>query len=155
MERKNSIGTAVACERLARAALPFDGPPDAHKCGEDTRRTWRANGSRGHGEDSGELRHRLAVVQPLGEHAQGQGLDARDGLIAGGAVRHRAGQLRHLGQPAAVALLLDLDREFYTGAGSSSTEKRAAAYDVPISLVAPGTARYYLPSGSARLEAPI
>lgn len=52
------------------------------------------------------------MLQLIGEHAQGQHLGLGHGFVLARTVRQAARQLRHLGDPAAVCLLLSLDREF-------------------------------------------
>jgi len=51
------------------------------------------------------------VFETLGYHAEGQGLDARDSLIAVRAVAHDTGQAWHFRHPTAVILALELDRK--------------------------------------------
>jgi hypothetical protein len=51
------------------------------------------------------------VFEALGNHAQGQGLYAGDGLITVCAIAHHAGQSGYFGEPATVILALDLDRK--------------------------------------------
>src|SRR5687768_7683503 len=46
----------------------------------------------------------FAVLQPFSQHAQGQDFGFGGGLLRGGAVGQHAGELRHLGDPAAVVL---------------------------------------------------
>ena len=55
------------------------------------------------------------MLEPLGNDAQGQGLDPGDGLIAVLAVAHDPGQSRHLGQPTAISFAFELDGERHPG----------------------------------------
>lgn len=61
--------------------------------------------------DVDEFGGSFAVFEALSDHAQGKGLHAGDCFVAVGSVAHHAGQGRHLGEPAAVVLALDLDRK--------------------------------------------
>ncbi len=55
------------------------------------------------------------MFEALGNHAQGQGLYAGDGLITVCAIAHHAGQSGYFGEPAIVILTLDLDRKDHAG----------------------------------------
>ena len=58
-----------------------------------------------------EFRRGFTLLQALSNHAKGQRLDASDGLVPVVAVGHDPGQGGDLGQPAAIFLLLDFNRE--------------------------------------------
>ena len=49
------------------------------------------------------------MVESVGHYAEGESLDFRDCFLARGAVGHGARQLNHLGNPAAVGFLFDLN----------------------------------------------
>ena len=51
------------------------------------------------------------MFQAFRDEAQGEGLDADDGLLAALPVRQNARELGNLGNPATVFLTLDLDGE--------------------------------------------
>jgi len=71
------------------------------------------------GEEAGDLRDGLAVLEAVGEHAQGQHLCLRERLLPGRPVREHAGEGDHLGDPTAVRLALQLDHELGGGHGRS------------------------------------
>lgn len=51
------------------------------------------------------------MLEPLGEHPQGKGLNLRDGVRLIGPVAHHASKVGDLGQPAPVLLSFELDLE--------------------------------------------
>lgn len=51
------------------------------------------------------------MLEAFGNHSQCQGLHFGHGLAAVGPIAKHAGQGRHLGEPAAVVLPFELDRE--------------------------------------------
>ena len=55
------------------------------------------------------------MLEPLGDDAKRQSLDAGDGLIAVCPIGHHASQCRHFGQPATVVLTFKFDREDHDG----------------------------------------
>ena len=72
----------------------------------------KASRSRGHREELIEFRNSFAMVEAIGDHTQGKGLNSRDGLFAGLPVYHDPGKLGHLGDPASVVFTLDFDLDF-------------------------------------------
>lgn len=56
------------------------------------------------------------MFEALGNHAEGEGLHARDRFITVGAIAHDPGQCRYFGQPPAIIFALKLD-----GKGHPST----------------------------------
>ena len=60
------------------------------------------------------LRRALALLNPLGEDTQPKRLGASNSVVARCTIRHRARNLRDLGDPPPIRLLLDFDREFHT-----------------------------------------
>ena len=73
-----------------------------------------ATRSRGGERDVLEVGRGLALLEALGQYAQRECLRRRYGQVTGGTVGQRAGQLDHLGDPAAIVLLLDFDGELHT-----------------------------------------
>jgi hypothetical protein len=67
------------------------------------------------------LRSAFAGIQTLSENAQGQSFGARHCFLARASVRHRTGNLRNLGDPASIGLLVDLNIE---GHGRNMNETR-------------------------------
>ena len=55
------------------------------------------------------------MVQPLGNHSEGERLHTSDGLVPILAIRHDAGQGRDLGKPTAVDFALNFNREGHVG----------------------------------------
>ena len=55
------------------------------------------------------------MLQTFGNHAQCEGLDASNSFVPVLAIRHDAGQSRHLGEPASIVLSLNLNRERHAG----------------------------------------
>ena len=55
------------------------------------------------------------MFQALGNHAEGERLDASDRLVPVLTVGHHAGQPGYFGQPTAVVLSLNLNREGHSG----------------------------------------
>jgi hypothetical protein len=55
------------------------------------------------------------MLQALGNHAEGQRLDAGDGLIPVLTIGHDARQRGYLGEPAAVVFALNFNRERHSG----------------------------------------
>ncbi|MGE5195630.1 MAG: hypothetical protein ACM3U2_24315 [Deltaproteobacteria bacterium] len=51
------------------------------------------------------------MLQPVGEHAQGQCLRPMDGVLTRLAVRQNAGEFNNLRKPSAIVFLLDFDRK--------------------------------------------
>ena len=51
------------------------------------------------------------MLESLGNHAQRQGLNPRDRLVAVNGVAHDAWKCRYLGKPTAVSFLFQLDGE--------------------------------------------
>jgi len=54
-------------------------------------------------------RHRLAVFQTVGQHAQRERFDLGQGIVARFAVSHTARQIRDVGEPPATHFALNLD----------------------------------------------
>lgn len=72
----------------------------------------QANGSRRHREQVGDiLRNRFPMLNTVGKNAKSECLHTGDRLSRSGPIRHHAWQFRNLGQPTAVILLLNFDRE--------------------------------------------
>ena len=70
------------------------------------------------------------MFQAFGNHAKGECLNLRDGLIAVGAVTQDTSQVWDLGQPPAVALALEFDGEVHPGnvaSGPAASQPLAAA----------------------------
>lgn len=53
------------------------------------------------------------MLKALRDHAKRKSLDERNGFVAVLAVAHDARKHRHFGQPAAVILTFELDREVH------------------------------------------
>jgi len=53
----------------------------------------------------------FTVLKPVGQHSERQSLRSRNGFISGGTVGEDPRQLRHLTNPSAVFLLLEVNRE--------------------------------------------
>ena len=70
---------------------------------------------RSHRENLFDLRRAFALLNALGQHAQGQNLGARDGFRAGGTVSHHTRNLRNLGDPAAIGLLFSFNGKSHGG----------------------------------------
>ncbi len=51
------------------------------------------------------------MFEPLGDHSQGECLNARDGFIPVGPIAQHARKRGHFGEPAAVVFALQLDGE--------------------------------------------
>jgi len=51
----------------------------------------------------------LSVFEAFGNHAQGEGLHARDGFITVGAIAHDPSQRGYFGQPPTIIFTLKLD----------------------------------------------
>ena len=49
------------------------------------------------------------MFEAFGNHAEGEGLHTRDGLITVGTVAHDAGERGDFGQPPAIVFALELD----------------------------------------------
>jgi hypothetical protein len=62
-------------------------------------------------KDTNHLGNRLPVLQPVGEHAQGQCLRSMDGVLTRLAVRQKPAEFNNLGKPSAIVFLLDFDRK--------------------------------------------
>jgi hypothetical protein len=71
--------------------------------------------SRGLERDVEKLGRRLPVLEAFSDHAKGERLNSGYGLIAVSAVAHDARQIGHLGEPAAVGLRFQLNREGHDG----------------------------------------
>jgi hypothetical protein len=63
------------------------------------------------------------VLQAFGEHTEGESLSVRDRIIAGGSVGQDAWKVRHLCDPPAVALLIELNAEIHIGAPAEGREQ--------------------------------
>ncbi len=74
-----------------------------------------ATGSWAHREDAAHLRHPLAVVQAIGEHAQTEHLHASDRFFAGLALGQYTWESRHLCQPATVFFRFDFNGQRHDG----------------------------------------
>lgn len=70
-----------------------------------------ASFSRGAEGDFEELGRRFGVLKSLGEHAQGKCLNAGHGFVASGAIAEDAGKIGDFGNPAAIFLAVEFDRE--------------------------------------------
>ena len=68
-----------------------------------------ANRSRRPEGDTEGLRGRFAVLEAFGEDTKGEGLGMSNRLVPGGTVGEDARQVRDLGDPSTVALLLQFD----------------------------------------------
>jgi hypothetical protein len=55
------------------------------------------------------MRDGIATLQPICKHAQCEDLDARDGILLCGSVRHDARHLGDVGDPPPVVFPLNLD----------------------------------------------
>ncbi len=55
------------------------------------------------------------MLKTLGNDAQGQGLDSRDGFVTIHAIRQDAGESGYFGEPAAIVFALDLNGERHAG----------------------------------------
>ena len=108
VEGEHVIRPAGAFENtMGTAALAFDSPADAQQRSQNpTRLFCSATGSCRNREDVAHLWHGLTVFEPVGENAQRQRFRPRHGFALRRAVTHRAGNLRHFGDPTTVALLL-------------------------------------------------
>ena len=51
------------------------------------------------------------MFQPFGQDAEGKGLDAGNGFIAARSVAQHARKIRDLGNPAAIFLAIEFNRE--------------------------------------------
>lgn len=51
----------------------------------------------------------FSVFEAFGNHAEGEGLHARNGFITVGAIAHDPRQRRHFGQPPAIIFAFKLD----------------------------------------------
>ena len=65
--------------------------------------------------DVDELCRGLTMLEALGDHAEGERLDASDSLVPVLSIGHDANQRRHFGQPTAIVLSLDFNREGHNG----------------------------------------
>ena len=65
--------------------------------------------------DVQELGRGFSVLETFGNHAQGERLYPSDCFVSVRAVRHDAGQGRHLSEPAPVVFALYFDRERHVG----------------------------------------
>jgi hypothetical protein len=99
-----------------RSGLTFDAPADSQERGEDATGLWQlASSSSGVKRDVDELCRSLAMLEALGDDAEGERLDASDSLVAVLTVGHDASQRGHFGQPTAVVFSLDFNRERHNG----------------------------------------
>jgi hypothetical protein len=73
--------------------------------------SWQASCSRGVERDVQKVRGRFSMLKAFSNHPQSQGLYLGHGLATVGAVAEHTRQCGHLGEPAAVVFLLQLDRE--------------------------------------------
>ena len=86
--------------------------------GERRGRGWPwqlASCSRGVKCDVDELRRGFTMLEALGDDAEGERLDASDSLVPVLTVGHDTRQRRHFGQPTAVVLSLNFNRERHSG----------------------------------------
>ena len=65
--------------------------------------------------DVHELCRGLTMLEALGDDAEGERLDASDSLVPVLTVGHDTRQRRHFGQPTAVVLSLNFNRERHSG----------------------------------------
>jgi len=116
MERKNDVRPAWSPKDTVRTAwLSLNTPSDAQQRGEhSTCFCRRAIDSWSHRENRSDLRNRPAVLQPIGQYAQRQGLYATNGFIPRIPIGKNAGNCRNLRNPAAVVLLFDLDCKWHS-----------------------------------------
>lgn len=63
----------------------------------------------------GEFGRVLAMLNPVGQNAEHEGLDLGDGLFARRAVSEGPGNTGHLGEPPAIGLLFDFNTHGETG----------------------------------------
>ena len=59
-------------------------------------------------------REHLAVLDPIRNHLDGQPLGVADGLFAGFAVGHHAGEFRRFGDPATIVFAVQFDGKVHT-----------------------------------------
>ena len=68
------------------------------------------------------------MLEAVGEHAKGEGLDARNRLIPRLAIGQHARQVGHLRDPPAIRLELDLKRQCHAGLRKRMLEYTAGAH---------------------------
>jgi hypothetical protein len=66
------------------------------------------------------------VIESVGKDPERKCLDAGDGLVTSGAVAKRTGQVANLGNPPAVVLAAEFDREAHAHAGNVARLETAA-----------------------------
>ena len=97
-------GVGLEIGRLEAGLLRDSG----HQLGEPSSRTSCSSGSE---HDVQKLGRRFLVLEPLSNHSEGECLNTSDRFVAVSPVAHDAGQIRHLGQPSAIELAVQLNRE--------------------------------------------
>lgn len=76
---------------------------------------WRTSSSSGLEANVHEFGRRFAVFKAFGNHAQGKGLDAGNGLVTICAIAHDAGERGYFSNPASICFALEFDRESHPG----------------------------------------
>jgi len=118
---EDEVRPTITRERFVGTGLSLDLPANPVESGEHTRRArGRPIGHEGAALRSAErhadeIRAGLGMLQAIGKDAQGESLRARDGLVARLSVGEDAGEIGHLGDPAAVLFAIRLNGEMHNG----------------------------------------